>query len=85
MEEKKDEQKKEDVQKEVKLLTFDPTMMQNEIKQLTERVFKLEKELTFSKKESLKFLLQNVLMELFGGHYISEEETLYEKEKKKNK
>ena len=82
MEEKK-EIKKEIIQEEVKLLTFDPSQMEREIQQLKKKVLQLEEQLEGYKKTSLKFLLQSILLELFGGHYVSEEELENEKRNSK--
>lgn len=64
---------KENPQEEVKLLTFDPILMQEEIRKLRNEVVSLREEMILLRKESLARCLQNILLELFGGQYISKE------------
>lgn len=66
-------QSKENTQKEIKLLTFDPLLMQEEIIKLRIKVTTLEEELITLRRETLKRCLQSLLLELFGGCYNSKE------------
>jgi len=63
----------ENPQEEVKLLTFDPISMQEEIRKLKNEVVVLKEEMILLRKESLARCLQNILLELFGGQYMSKE------------
>ncbi len=67
------ESHEKNTQEEIKLLTFDPILMQDEIRKLKIKISSLEEELINLRKESLKRCLQNLLLSLFGGQYISNE------------
>ena len=69
----------ENTQEEIKLLTFDPHLMQDEIKKLRNEVTSLKEENSVLRKESLARCIQNLLLELFGGRYIDKVEVKSEK------
>lgn len=68
-------------QEEIKQLTFDPILMQEEIYKLKVQVSMLKAELVAIRKEPLKIFFQDLLLALFGGQYIDEMEVNNEKRK----